>query len=160
MTELPESVRFFLDEGLPEQVADALSLIGYPITGAVQQGKRGVKDKVLIPWLADEGYVWITKDDEAKRDHLDQILKSRISSVWVRGIDRKKNKIDPLELHLMLTTKLRRIAMEVDKAKGPRHFELHIKGGETPVLGPLDAETLRRKRTTKERRRERRRKSR
>lgn len=159
MLELPESVRFFLDEGLPEQVADALNSVGYPITGPLQQGKRGTLDQDLIPWLGQEGYVWITKDHEAKREHLDRIIKSKISTVWIRGIDRMKNKLNPLELHLMLTTKMPRIAVEVDKARGPRHFELHLRG-ETPVLGKLDMQTLKRKQTSRERRHERRSKSR
>jgi hypothetical protein len=158
LIELPEDIRFFLDEGLPEQVANALRMVGYPIDGPIAVNKRGVKDKLLIPWMAENRYAWITKDDEAKRTHLDDVIKSRISSIWVRGIDRRKNKINPIELHLMLSAKLHRVAIEISKAKGPRHYELHLKGEDTPVLGPLDAESLKRKQTTQERRRERRRK--
>jgi len=152
LLELPDSIRFFLDESLTPGVADALLLVGYPITSADQQCKRGVKDPLLIPWLAAEDYVWITKDDEARREHLGDIIKAKISTVWIMGIDRKKNKISPLEVHLMLTTKLRRIAIAVDRARGPVHFEIYLKGEDTPVLSPLDLVTLKRKQTSKQRR--------
>lgn len=145
MQRRPDQVWSYLDEGLPEQVGDALFMVEHPITTAVREGKRGVPDPNLIPWLAENKYVWITKDDEAKRDHLDDIIKHQISSIWVRGLDRKKNKISVRQLHLMLTVKLPDMEEQVAKARGPRHFLLYLKAGKVPVLAPLDIVGLRKK---------------
>ena len=145
-TEPPDhDVQFFLDECLPHQVSNALSLVGYPITSALAAGQRGVKDAKLIPYLAENGYTWITKDDEAKRRHLDDIIKSQISTVWVRGIDRRrKDNITPRQLHLMLTNKLPDIEESLRTARAPRHFCIWLRG-KVPAHDELDISSLHRK---------------
>jgi hypothetical protein len=130
----PEGVRFYLDEGLAHQVGEALALVG----------KEGVKDPQLIPWLAEQGYVWITKDDEAKREHRDEIVKARISIVWVRGLGRKrvtsakKNTIRTRDLFLILAVTLPKIEKELLTARGPRHYLVWM-AGERPTHAPLEA---------------------
>lgn len=106
----PKQVRFYLDEGLPHQVGKALQLVHFPITTAVDEKKRGWKDPPLIAWMAANDYTWITKDDSAKREHLDKLISSRINTVWIRGVDRiarrggdsdKSGKRGDLEIHHM-----------------------------------------------------------
>ncbi len=60
----PKPIRFSLDENLPPNVARALSLVGYPISHPEDHAKRGAKDPVLITWLAENQFVWITPLEE------------------------------------------------------------------------------------------------
>ena len=142
---------FFLDECLPKQVGDALRLVDFPITTADLEGKCGKGDSHLIPWLAADGCVWITKDDEAKRQHLDQIIKCALSIIWVRGIDRQANKVSPQQLHLMLTNKLLAAKDKLVAAHGPLHFLLYLNGGR-PCLEPRDIHGLRQKQKRRQKR--------
>ena len=105
-----------------------MKLVHFPIVTPLDLGMRGVKDSLLIPWLGEHRLAWITKDDEARRDHLDDMIKYSVSAVWVRGIDRKKNKISIQHVHLLLTVRLPRIIAVIEAAHGPRHFMLYIAG--------------------------------
>ncbi len=130
---MPGQPSFYLDESLPYQVARALALVHYPITNPVDANKRSVKDSPLITWMAKNDLTWITKDDEAKRDHLADLIKGRINTVWIRGIDRIKNKITVQQVHLMLTMKLPNIIEIIEGARGPRHFVIWI-SAQHPVM--------------------------
>ena len=132
---------FYLDECLPYQIADALRLVGYPITSwKLLFGEEGKKDEHFIPELSKQRLVWITKDDESRLEHQEEIEKYHISVVWVRGIQRsKKQKDGPTkprmkDVHRMLVNKLDDIAAEVNKAKGPRYFILYLKVMQTKLL--------------------------
>ena len=155
MLELPkphDDARFFLDEGLPPKIGQALWLVHFPIVTAAGVGIRGIKDAQLIPWLAENDLTWITKDDEARREHLDDIIKHSINTVWIRGIDRIRNKVSIQQVHLMLTVRLPRIMSIIEEARGPRHFMLHI-SGEHAVMNELrDLHGLRLKRLRRSRR--------
>ena len=83
-----EAPRFLLDESLPPRVAEALRLVGYQLTSCQAEGTLGWQDEELIPWLASQKYVWVTKDDTARSQHLQVIQRARISVVWVRGLER------------------------------------------------------------------------
>ena len=117
-------------------------MVHFPIITAVKAGKRGVKDPPLIERMATNGLTWITKDDEAKRAHLDTIIKSRVSTIWIRGIDRIKNKVTVQQVHLMLTVKLPRIIRALEGARGPRHFILWISGEKTVMEETGDMQRL------------------
>ena len=134
-----------MDECLPDQVSAALRLVDYPIVSALLAGKRGAKDDKLIPYLAENGYTWITIDDEAKRKHLKDIIRSQINTVWVRGIHRrKKPSITPRQLHLMLTNKLPDIEEKLRTARAPLHFRIWLKG-KVPAHEEFDIQSLGRK---------------
>ncbi|MBI2760413.1 MAG: hypothetical protein HYX51_03175 [Chloroflexi bacterium] len=137
----PDDTLFFVDECLPAQVGQALRLVGYPITTSADEETRAVLDEDLIPWLAERRYIWITKDDAAKREHMVAIARHAISVVWVRGLEHgkdsvQKNKITARQLHLMLTVKLLEIEKLVRAARGPRYFTLHL-AGDRVVLRPV-----------------------
>lgn len=141
----PDLPTFYLDECLPEVVAKALSIVGHPITSPREAGKLGVKDRVLIPWLASEHLVWVTKDDDAKRSHYQEIRAHDLSVVWVRGLDRSKRHISVKDLHLMLTVKLPQLIRVMRDAPSARYFELGLKSsrhGGAAVLYPVDQERL------------------
>lgn len=57
--------RFFHDECLPKAVGRALALVEHPIDTPADLNLAGARDEVLIPWMAERGYVWITKDEAA-----------------------------------------------------------------------------------------------
>lgn len=130
---MPGQPSFYLDECLPYQVARALALVHYPISNPIDENKRSIKDSPLIAWMAKNDLTWITKDDEAKRDHLADLIKGRINTVWIRGIDRIKNKVTAQQVHLMLTTKLPTIIETIEEARGPRHFVIWLRG-QCPVM--------------------------
>lgn len=127
-------------------------MVHFPISSVLKEGKRGTKDPALIEWMASSKLTWVTKDDEAKREHLDNIVKSRISSVWIRGIDRVKNRISAQQVHLMLTVKLPRIIATIESSKGPCHFILWISGEKTVMEQTKDINRLVLKRVRRTRR--------
>ncbi len=129
----PSGVTFFLDEGLPAQVGAALALVGHPVETADDHRNRSAKDEDLIPWMAQRGFVWVTKDDAARAAHAEALRRHRISVVWVRGFDRRKNTISAKELHLMLTVKLAEIESEIAAARGPRYYLLWLAAGNHPA---------------------------
>lgn len=134
----PDDVRFFLDESLPPQVGDALRLVEYPITTPVITGKRGYKDEDLLPWLAEEGYVGVTKDEDALRRYRDTIIKHQLSVVWVRGLERKKATLSVRQVFLILAVTLPRIESELRATHKPSHFLVYLRAGDRPVHIPVD----------------------
>jgi predicted nuclease of predicted toxin-antitoxin system len=129
---LPEDL-FYLDENFPYQVAEALSLVGYPITHPAAQGQLEAKDPKLIPFLARKHMVWITKDDDARSRHRKELLTNGVSVVWIRGVDRQKSRMTPKQLHLLLASKLDEIERRVRSARGSVYFLLYM-NGERPTL--------------------------
>ena len=123
---------FLLDESLSHFVSDALEMVGYPITSCAKQGLLGWPDQELIPWMAERGYVWVTKDDVARTEHREEILRERISVVWVRGQERPnrtvaKDDLSPKQQHRMLTDELDNISDIVVQARGPRYFLVYLR---------------------------------
>ncbi|MDE2817601.1 MAG: DUF5615 family PIN-like protein [Chloroflexota bacterium] len=134
-------MRFFLDENLPPQVARALALVGYPISHPAEHGKRGEKDPDLITWLAQNQFVWITIDDDARKRHIGQIGQAGVSVVWVRGLGGRKNIVTIKQVHLMLTVKLEELIEKLEASNQPLHFMVYL-SGKRPVLKPLQADTI------------------
>lgn len=135
----PLSVAFYVDECLPPQIAEALALVDYPITHPSAHGRLGEKDELLLPWLGEQGYVWVTRDDAAKKAHRSLFIEHNVSALWVRGMDRKKaNPLGVHDLFLMLASKLERVAERVAAAKGPLHSMVHMKSGGGFVLERID----------------------
>ena len=118
-------MQFFLDENLPPRVARALALVGFPITHPDEHGKRGEKDPALITWLAQNHFVWITKDYAARKLHAKELKREGVSVVWVRGLEGSRNTVNMQQVHLMLTVKLPRIAEIIQNASGPMYFVLY-----------------------------------
>jgi predicted nuclease of predicted toxin-antitoxin system len=144
-----KQVTFFLDESLPYQLAYFLKTVDYPITSWHEefQGQQGKKDPWLIPYLGAKKYVWITKDDEAKKEHESEIRAAGISVVWVRGLGRpgakpKKNVIRVRDVLRMLTDKLYVIEQRIANAKGPLYFMLYVKSGGQPVVRRVTLEEV------------------
>lgn len=141
----PPEVRFYLDECFPEQIAVALSTVGYPITWPSAHGKTGAKDPDLIPWLAEQRYAWVTRDDAARRAHAPLIRKSRLSVLWVRGVERTRGSVEKNvsmhDVHLMLTTKLTEFAERVASARSPRHAMVYL-NGDRPKLDRVDMQQV------------------
>lgn len=65
-------------------------MVEHPVDTPDDFDLTGAKDEVLIPWMAERGYVWITKDETARRQHGSLLSIHRLSVVWVRGLDRQK----------------------------------------------------------------------
>jgi hypothetical protein len=137
-----KAVTFYLDECLPYTIALYLKAVGYPITCWYEEfhQQQGLKDPYLIPYLGAKGYTWITKDDEAKKEHINEIRTAGISVVWVRGLERQKgtapsrNLITGKDLHRMLTDKLDSIAKEITNSRTALYFLLHMKSGGVPTV--------------------------
>lgn len=143
-----KTVTFYLDECLPYKIALYLKDVGYPITCWYEefQQQQGFKDPYLIPYLGAKGYTWITKDDEAKKEHENEIRTAGISVVWVRGLERRKgtppskNSITVQDLHRMLTDKLNPIAEVITNSKTALYFLLYMKSGNVPALHKITLE--------------------
>jgi hypothetical protein len=140
-------VTFYLDECFPFEIAYWLKKLTYPITCWHEEFKQqqGLKDPYLIPYLGAKGYTWITKDDEAKKEHENEIRTAGISVVWVRGLERekgkpKKNYIRVKDLNRMLTDKLDYIAEMIVNAKTALYFLLYMKSGGIPAVHKITLE--------------------
>lgn len=130
-------IKFLLDECLPYRVADSLREVGFNITSSHGEGVDGWEDDQLIPWLGVQQFVWITKDDSARKAHERAIQSAQISVVWVRGTERKdgttiKNTINLKEVLHLLVAKLDDMRDVIAEANGPRFFLLHMRG-KSPV---------------------------
>ena len=124
--------RFLLDESLTSVVAHALESVGYSITSCERQGLLHWPDEELIPWMAEQGYVWVTKDGAARNQHRAAIQRTRISVIWLRGQERSnrttaKNNMPPKAQHRMLTDELDDISDIVFQARGPRYFLVYLR---------------------------------
>lgn len=141
----PPSVQFYLDECFPEQTAQALSLVHYPITWPRAENQTGALDPDLIPWMAERRYVWITRDAAARRAHGALIRRSGLSVLWIRGVGRNsrtaEHNVSMHDVHLMLTTKLLEFADKLAAARNPRHAMIHMNGGR-PKLDRVDLEQI------------------
>jgi hypothetical protein len=141
-------VTFYLDECFPYKIALHLKDVDYPITCWYEefQQQQGFKDPLLIPHLGAKGYTWITKDDEAKKEHETEIRAAGISVVWVRGLERKKgmppdrNDITVQALHRMLTDKLNPIAEMIADSRTALYFLLYMKSGNVPAVHKVNLE--------------------
>jgi hypothetical protein len=134
-------VTFFIDECLPYQIALMLKQVGYPVTCWWEefQQQQGFKDPFIIPHLGAKRYTWITKDDEAKKEHKEEIRIAQISVIWVYGLDRtinkpKHNKISIKDLHRMLTDKLDDIENMIVNSNKPQYFTLGLQADGKPRL--------------------------
>lgn len=58
---------FLFDENIPEAFAEALVLVGYPVTSNKREGTCGEDDEAVIRHCASRGLVWCTKDLDARR---------------------------------------------------------------------------------------------
>jgi len=124
---------------LPWQIAHALEVVNYPITHPDAHGKRGEQDETLIPWMCQQPFVWITKDDAAKKAHRNLMIQHGLSVLWVRGLERSKASISTHDLHLMLATKLMPMAQSVAGTRGGVfHAMVHAKSGSGYVLERVD----------------------
>lgn len=142
-----KKVTFFLDECLPWRIAEALKTFGYPIISWYEefQGQQGLKEPYLIPYLGAKEYTWITKDDEAKREHENEIRTAGISVIWVRGLERekgkpKKNDISIRDVHRMLTDKLDIAESEIGNSNRSLYYMLWMDSAGKPVLRRITLE--------------------
>ena len=143
----PVDARFYLDECFGYQIAEALSMVDYPITWPYREGKIGAKDEALIPWLAEQKLVWITRDAAARRAHGPLIRKHGLSVLWIRGVQREKRgsveqHVSTHDVHLLLTNELVNFAEHLRAARGrPRHGVIYLSGA-TPTLKRVDTELI------------------
>jgi predicted nuclease of predicted toxin-antitoxin system len=134
-------ITFFLDECLPYHVALILKQVGYPITCWYEEFQRqqGLKDPYLIQYMGAKHYIWITKDDTAKREHEPDIRAAQISVIWVSGLERPTNKpkqnfIAIKDLHRMLTEKLDNVESMIANSNKPQYFRLTMRSDGRPRL--------------------------
>ncbi len=142
-----KTVTFYLDECLPYQVAIMLEQVGYPITSWWYEFKQqqGLKDPFLIPHLGAKGYIWITKDDAAKKEHEPEIRTAQISVIWIYGLERPTNKpkqnfVTVKDLHRMLTDKLDDIQEIIANSNKPQYFTLAMRVDGKPRLSQTTLE--------------------
>lgn len=122
-------------------MADSLQEFGYPIVSWRNEfnGEEGRKDPWLIQQMGAKGLSWVTKDDEAKREHEAEIRAARISVVWVRGVARSKgnpvrNNISIRDVHKLLASKLDDLTREIQNANNPLYFYLYLDSAGKPVV--------------------------
>lgn len=134
----PSSPFFLYDEGLAPEIGRVLAHVGF----SLEVGEKGKLDEVLIPEMGEKRQTWITKDDRARVQHEDLILKAGISIVFMRGLShhgRKRsstvrNTINLKQQLLMLVIKLDSIQAEIASSRKPRFFILFMRGRNKPEI--------------------------
>ena len=124
---------FLLDECLPYQIADMLKEVGCHVTSVKRKNLGSTSDGELIKWMGEREMAWITKDGAARTHHAQAIEQSRICVVWVKGMQRgkqraKKNTIRNKDLLHMLVAKIDDIAKAIGESFRPLYFELRLSG--------------------------------
>lgn len=133
-------MRFCLDENLPHYVAKALGLVSYQIDSSFRLGLDQWDDPDIIAWLAGNDYVWITKDEAAKREWLTHMLGYGLSVVWVLGLNvdgNAGNIPNGKKLLHMLSAKLERISSLIEESPTPLYLELGIRVNDRVFLKNL-----------------------
>ncbi len=68
-------------------MADALRLAGWDIQNISQafdcKPTDSIPDETIIPWCARNGWVWITADESARREHEVALKQHQVSVLWV-----------------------------------------------------------------------------
>lgn len=139
----PSEIKFYLDACLPTKIAQALRLVDYHIHNCDEFNMRDAKDEILIPWMGEQGFVWITRDDAARKTHAELLSRHKVSTIWVRGNDRQRKNLRMHDVHHMLTAKLMTIATSLANATNVLHHELYMNGGR-PTATPILPDKLRR----------------
>jgi hypothetical protein len=142
---------FYLDECFAHQIGDALALVNYPVITPEAAGKVGALDPELFPWLAEQGHVWITRDDASKRQHRHQVIREQISILWVRGLAHKEGRsitsveraIDMREVFILLATQIPKLEATLAKARGRVDFLLYFSGDRPThrLIRPFEGDT-------------------
>lgn len=126
-------VAYLYDEGLPPRIGEVLAHVGYPITIR----EKGAQDEELIPWMGENNYTWITKDDRSKVKHEDLIVGASISIIYLRGLtverarksSPKRNTIQMKDVLKMLVDKLDGLTEILETTRSPRYFLLYMTAG-------------------------------
>jgi hypothetical protein len=98
-----------------------------------------VKDEVIIPRCAEEGRVWITADEAARREHEHALKRHFVSALWVQ---RPKAGMSSAYQHALLAAGLLRLDYLLTDRPD---YALHYKIGST--LHAVPSETWRQRRT-------------
>jgi predicted nuclease of predicted toxin-antitoxin system len=61
---MPRTIRFHLDEHVPQAVADGLRRLGIAVTTTADAGLSGAKDSDQIAYALGQGRVIFTEDDD------------------------------------------------------------------------------------------------
>ena len=107
MTQLGLEPFYVIDENLSPSFARALAATGFGVTGVVEafNGRRGVIEEEIIPWLSQHGRknaVWVTKDWEAQKRHAKLIHEQSISVLWLLIPDQGLRALRELQLLVLV----------------------------------------------------------
>ena len=129
-TQPKQVARFFLDECLPHRIADGLSMNYYPVTCSEREGNAGWDDEILIPWLGEQKFTWITRDHRARTQHRDDIIAAGISVVWVRGVVHKSGtiavEVSMRDVFRMLAWRLDELITMIEESSRPRYYVMSL----------------------------------
>ena len=110
-----------------------LKEVGCHVTSVEREKLGGTLDGDLIKWVGEREMVWITKDSAARTHHAQAIEQSRISVVWVKGMQRGRrraleNMISKKDLLHMLVAKIDGIGKAIRQSRRPLYFLLYLSG--------------------------------
>ena len=110
-------VRYFLDEGLPPQVAQGLS----GLRVSIETVRLGSLDNAIISRVTEHGPlgVWVTRDWNARQVHRQSISKAGISVAWIR--DRNGSSLKQAFMVMSFIYRFGRMIQETDS---PLYFEV------------------------------------
>ena len=80
---------------------------------SIEMGEKGKLDEILIPEMGEKHQTWITKDDRARVQHENAILKAGISIVFLRGLSHEGRKRSSLARNT-INLKLRYCSISVE----------------------------------------------
>jgi hypothetical protein len=135
--------RYLLDPSLNPGLAAGLRTARWDILAVhelfeVAPSER-IVDEQIIPRCREEGRVWVTADDAARRRHAEQLGIHDIHVLWVKRRDGRMG--SPHQLALLSHAILRLDQLLEIRADRHRHFEVGWALGHSPK--PLDRRRVR-----------------
>jgi predicted nuclease of predicted toxin-antitoxin system len=115
-------VRFLLDENIPAAFAAALRLVGYNAVANSEVSLKGAKDTEVIEFCGDNGLVWVTKDQDARKKapYVTLVRDRRVSATFVHHPRAKRWSMK--EQFEVIVKHIRTLEMRYERAKAPKFF--------------------------------------
>lgn len=122
---LPDATLLLIDESLSPSVARALSAVGFNARSVEEALGQGAQDPDIIEWVGQQGGVWVHADNSARRQHRQETLTARISTLLVRRPKEGMSAVDQLRAIIYV---LEDYLAALQTSRGPVHRQVSLHG--------------------------------
>ena len=121
-------MRFLLDENIPAAFAVALRQVGYNTLANSEVSLKGALDPEVIGYCGDNGLVWMTKDQDARKKapYVTLVRDKEVSAVFLHPPQAKRWSMK--EQFEVIVKHIRTLEMRYERAKEPKFFVCRATG--------------------------------